>query len=218
MHGCTPSPTPAQEGFVSLWNGQNLDGWKSTPDTNAHWTVNDAALAFDGIQGDLWTLKNYEDFELSIRWRWVGDHQGMRQRPLINPDGSYQVDSNGNQFTANVEERDSGIYLRGNSKSQVNIWEWPAGSGEVYGYRTDPSMPSETRSRATPLSRADKPVYEWNTFYIRLEGEILNVWLNKIHVIKDCPLPGIPTTGPIGLQAHGSAIEFKDILIRTLAR
>ena len=40
---------------------------------------------------------------------------------------------------------DSGIYLRGSSKSQVNIWCWPIGSGEVYGYRTDASQPPEMR-------------------------------------------------------------------------
>ena len=39
---------------------------------------------------------------------------------------------------------DSGIYLRGQGKSQVNIWCSPLGSGEVWGYRTDKSQPEET--------------------------------------------------------------------------
>ena len=216
--GCSFSTEAIPKGYTALFNGRNLDGWESTSDSSEHWSAHSGILTFDGIKGDLWTVHDYEDFELFIRWKWVGDHQGKRRQPLINPDGSYQLDSKGERVTVEIEERDSGIFLRGNSKSQVNIWEWPAGSGEVYGYRTDPSMPSETRSRATPLIRADKPVYEWNTFRIRLRGENLNVWLNDAHVIQDCPLPGIPLTGPIGLQAHGSAIEFKDIFIQKLTK
>ena len=218
LTGCNPSPISVQEVYTPLCNGQTLDGWESTPKGSIHWSVNDGILAFDGTKDDLWTVNDYEDFELSIRWRWAGDHQGKRQQPLINSDGSYQLDSKGDRVTVEIEERDSGIFLRGNSKSQVNIWEWPAGSGEVYGYRTDSSMPDETRSRATPLRRADKPVYEWNRFIIRLIGENLDVWLNDVHVIQDCPLPGIPDSGPIGLQAHGSAIEFKDIEILMLPK
>jgi hypothetical protein len=48
---------------------------------------------------------------------------------------------------------DAGIYLRGSSKSQVNIRCWPVGSGEVYGYRTDPSQPPEIRAGESSVRR-----------------------------------------------------------------
>lgn len=221
MSGCHDShlkktPAPSEQGFDSLFNGDNLNNWKLTPELSKHWQIKGDAIAFDGTRGDLWTAKSYENFELLIDWRWVGESQGPRKRQLIEPDGSYRLDTNGNQLTEEIEERDSGIYLRGNSKSQVNIWEWPAGSGEVWGYRTDASMPSETRAAATPKFRADRPVTEWNRFRIKLVGETLNVHLNGKHVIVDCKLPGVPASGPLGLQAHGSAIEFKNIWIRPL--
>ncbi|MCH2161903.1 MAG: DUF1080 domain-containing protein [Phycisphaerales bacterium] len=210
------TPKAEEPALVSLFNGKDLNGWKITPDVRAHWEVMDGVIAFDGTRGDLWSEQSFENFELILDWRWAGPSQGPRPRQVIEPDGSYRLDANGEQVTVVVEERDSGIYLRGNSKSQVNIWEWPAGSGEVWGYRTDGSMPAETRARATPVERADRPVHEWNEFRIRLVGETLNVHLNGKRVIADCVLPGVPATGPIGLQAHGSGIEFRNIRIRTL--
>lgn len=111
---------------------------------------------------------------------------------------------------------DSGIYLRGTSKAQVNIWCNELGSGEVYGYRTDRQQPEEVRKAATPLKKADKPVGQWNTFVITLKGETLTVVLNGEVVISNARLPGVPKSGPIALQHHGNPIEFRNLLIREL--
>lgn len=218
LQACTPRkieqepPAP-----VALFNGVDFAGWKVDDTAAEHWRIVEGQLDFDGVKGDLWTSESYEDFQVELEWRWEGDSQGPRQRPFIEPDGSYRLDEDGRQITMLVEERDSGIYLRGNSKSQVNLWEWPAGSGEVYGYRTDGSMPAATRAAATPLLNADRPVGEWNRLTIRLIGETLDVWLNDLHVIVACELPGVPESGPIGLQAHGSGIRFRDLSVREFA-
>jgi hypothetical protein len=126
-----------------------------------------------------------------------------------------------------LENADSGIYLRGFSKSQVNIWCWPIGSGEVYGYRTDRAQPPEVRAGVTPKVRADRPVGEWNSFEITMRGDKLTVLLNGQEVLRDAALPGIPAEGPIGLQHHGgfkdgrylpasSLVQFRDIQIKEL--
>ena len=206
--------SPEDLGFVSIFNGRDFSGWKVDEIAAQHWAVKDDVLDFDGVKGDLWTIASYEDFELLVDWRWEGPSQGPMQRPLIAPDGSDVLDESGSRVTIEIEERDSGIYLRGNSKSQVNIWEWPAGSGEVYGYRTDGAMPAATRAAATPRMRADKPVGEWNHLWIRLENETLDVYLNGEHVLVDCILPGVPASGPVGLQAHGSGIQFRNLYVR----
>ncbi|MDE0890335.1 MAG: DUF1080 domain-containing protein [Phycisphaerales bacterium] len=215
LHACT-GPTLDQKlpDLTPLFNGVDFEGWKVDDVAATHWRVVDGELEFDGVKGDLWTKKSYEDFGLALEWRWEGPSQGPMQRPIIELDGSYRLDENGDQVTELVEERDSGIYLRGNSKSQVNLWEWPAGSGEVYGYRTDGSMPPATRAAATPQMKADHPVGEWNRLWIRLVGETLDVWLNDEHVIVACELPGVPESGPIGLQAHGSGIRFRNLYVR----
>jgi hypothetical protein len=111
---------------------------------------------------------------------------------------------------------DSGIYLRGSSKAQINIWQWPIGSGEIWGYRTDAEMPPEVRAAATPKASADRPVGEWNRFRITLVGDRLTVVLNGQTVIDNCHLPGVPSEGPIALQHHGDPIEFANIFVRRL--
>ena len=111
---------------------------------------------------------------------------------------------------------DSGIYLRGQSKSQVNIWCNEMGSGEVWGYRTDQNQPEKVRKACTPVKKTDKPLGQWNTFVITMKGDRLTVELNGEVVIDDAQLPGVPPEGEIALQRHGSPIEFKSIYIKEL--
>jgi hypothetical protein len=206
----------ADEGFRSLFTGVDLSGWKVEGDAARHWTVQDWILRYDGKGSDLWSEESFGDFEAIIDWRWRGDHQGTVRRPKFGPDGNDLKDADGVVQTVEIGERDSGIFLRGSSKSQVNMWCWPVGSGEVWGYRTDASMPPEVRAACTPRKAADRPVGEWNRFRIRMRGEILDVWLNGEHVIVGARLPGVPARGPIGLQHHGSAVDFANIYVREL--
>ena len=109
------------------------------------------------------------------------------------------------------------IYLRGSSKAQVNIWCWPCGSGEVYGYRTDAKMPAEVRAGVTPKEKADKPLLgQWNRFVITMKGDRLTVDLNGKRVLDGARLPDVPKRGPIGLQHHGDPIRFANLYIREL--
>ncbi len=204
------------EGFVSILSGADLTGWKLDGDATKHWTVQDWILSYDGKGSDLWTERPYTDFEMIADWRWTGNDQGTLRRPKFGPDGNDLKDATGAVETVEIGERDSGIFLRGNSKSQVNIWCWPAGSGEVWGYRTDASMPAEVRAACTPKKAMDRKVGEWNRFRIRMQGEVLNVWLNGEQVIVNARLPGVPASGPIGLQTHGSSIDFGNIYVREL--
>ena len=149
-----------------------------------------------------------------VDWRWTDDHQGEMERPVILPNGREEIDEDGKPVTTIVLERDSGIFLRGSSKSQVNLWSWSVGSGEVWGYRTDQSMPPQVRADCTPRVNADKPVGEWNRYFIRMRGDMLTVVLNGQTIIENATLPGVPISGPIGLQSHGNEVEFTNLLVR----
>jgi hypothetical protein len=137
------------------------------------------------------------------------------------------LDEKGQEIQMVVPDSDSGIFLRGEGKSQVNIWCWPIGSGEVYGYRMDTSMPVDVRAGVTPKVNADRHIGQWNTFEITLRGDRLTVVLNDHTVIEDAQLPGIPPTGPIALQHHGAMtdgqwtsppalVQFRRILVKEL--
>ncbi len=196
-----------QGGFVRLFNGRGLNGWKglvgdpparermteealaaaqSEADERmrAHWSVTDGILVFDGKGESLSTAKDYKDFELLVDWK-IG------------------------------EGGDSGIYLRGSP--QVQIWDAEAnaeGSGGLYNNEKQPSQPRE---------KADRPTGEWNTFRIIMLGARVTVYLNDTMVVGNTVLENfwererpIYASGSIELQAHGHPLWFRNIWIREI--
>jgi len=222
-----PSTNPAPdeiatvaEGFVPLYNGADLGGWKADPGHAGHWQPKDWILSYDGrseaVDKNLWSEKEYGDFVLICDWRWTRKPVPTL-RPVLTPSGEPALEADGRAQQVEVPDAgDSGIYLRGSSKSQINMWCWPAGSGEVYGYRTDPNMPPEVRAGVTPRKCADKPIGQWNRFVITMRGDRLTVDLNGETVIENAQLPDLPARGPLALQHHGDPIDFANVLIRQL--
>ncbi len=203
-------------GFKRLFTGKNLDGWKHG--NSPEWTVSNGILKHSGRPGepsDLWTEREYGDCTLVFDWRWSGAGP-LQKQPIVQPDGSNKLGPDGKPELVEIEELDSGIYLRGNTASQVNLWNWPVGSGEVYGYRTNPAMPAEVRAGVTPKVKADRPLGEWNRTMVTIKGDRLSVSLNGRVVIDNAQLPGVPAKGSIGLQHHGAAIDFANFWVKEL--
>ncbi len=217
-----PAEVVAEEdrGFRSLYNGLDLRGWRQVPGNEGHWQAKDWVLSYDGksqASGEdkhLWTQKEFGDFTLIVDWRLPAEPK-LEFVPVILPDGSQAVDAEGKPLAAAVMDAgDSGIYVRGQSKAQINIWNWPVGSGEFWGYRTDISMPAQVRQAATPVLNADNPPGRWNRFEITARGDRLTVKLNDKTVIREVRLPGLPAKGPIALQHHGDPVQFANVFIR----
>lgn len=225
LPGSDPHPEVVareDEGFRSLYNGLDLRGWKQVKENKNHWTAKDWILDYDGqseaegAQRHLWTQEQFENFTLIIDWRFTGEPQ-LLQVPVILADGTQATGADGEELTIPVlDAGDSGIYLRGSSKSQINLWFWPVGSGEVYGYRTDEKMSPQVRRGVTPILNADRPAGQWNRFEITLIDDRVTVVLNGQTVLREARLPGIPDRGPIALQHHGDAIQFANIYIKEL--
>ncbi|MGH9348524.1 MAG: 3-keto-disaccharide hydrolase [Vicinamibacterales bacterium] len=221
-----------QDGFVPLFNGRDLSGWKVPAGDNGHWRVVNGVIDYDAeseAPGDksLWTEREFGDFVFRVDWRLKGTPYVNPSVPIIRFDGSHKKDAAGQDIRIAVPDSDSGIYLRGSSTAQVNIWCWPIGSGEVWGYRTDDTMPSAVRAAVTPSKNADRDIGAWNAFEITMRGDRLTVVLNGERVIDNAPLPGVPPRGPIALQHHGdrkdgrwvsppSLVQFRNISIREL--
>lgn len=199
---------------TSLFNGEDLSGWIVPENGDDIWTVKDGVIDCDpkmGRGGDmsLWSEDEFADFTLHIEWR-IKETKGLYPVPTVLPDGSHKLDEQGNEILTPTPNADSGIYLRGLPNAQVNIWCWPVGSGEVYGYRMNKDMPAEVRAGVTPNTNADKPVGEWNAFDITMKGDRLTVVLNGETVIDNVQLPGVPTSGKLALQHHGGYDDAKD--------
>lgn len=222
----------APAGALSLFNGKDLTGWKVPEGDNGHWKVIDGVIDYDGdseAKGDksLYTERAFGDFELHVEWRIKETPYINPNVPYILPDGSQAKDIKGKPLKFSLPDSDSGVILRGNVKNQVNIWCWPAGSGELYGYRTDAKMPQAIKAGVTPRMQADKPVGEWNKFVITMRGDRVTVVLNDKTVIENAQLPGIDPTGPVGLQHHGAKkngqwsnppalVQFRNLSIKEL--
>lgn len=80
MVGCLAALTAANgDGgkWISLSDGKTLNGWKA--EGNANWSVQDGAIVGrqgpGGAGGDLFTEKQWADFELEAEWsmRWPGN-------------------------------------------------------------------------------------------------------------------------------------------------
>jgi len=220
------------EGFTSIFNGVDFSGWKVPVGDNGHWKIIDGVIDYDAESEaaedkNLWTKKEYGDFELYVDWRIKETPWDNPRVPLIMPDGTHKLNEHGEEIKMVVPDSDSGILLRGQGKSQVNIWCWPIGSGEVYGYRMDKEMPADVIKSVTPLTNADHNIGEWNTFKITLQGNVLTVMLNDKLVLDHARLPDLPEKGYLGLQHHGnkqdgewvsppSLVQFKNIYIKEL--
>lgn len=209
--------TPDVEGFVSLFNGKDLTGWKGLVENpivratmkpaqlakaqekadeqmRKDWKVENGFLVFDGTGYDnLCTEKQYGDFEMYIDW-------------MLDPAGP---------------EADAGIYLRGTP--QVQIWDTSrvnvgaeVGSGGLYNNQVN---------RSTPTKVADNRLGEWNSFYIRMVGDRVTVVLNGETVVDDVILENYwDRTQPIfpveqiELQAHGSKVYYRNVYVKELQR
>jgi hypothetical protein len=233
LSACAAPQAASEEGFTPLFNGKDLTGWAVPEGDNGHWKVIDGVIDYDAMseaKGDktLFTAKEYRDFTVKVEWR-------IKETPFVNPnvfdvqpDGSHKTGPDGKEIKMPLPDTDSGIYIRRrDGKSQVNIWCWPVGSGEVYGYRMDKKMPPEVRAGVTPKKKMDRPIGEWNAFEITMKGERLTVVLNGETVIENALLPDMPASGPIGLQHHGSKkdgkwtsspalVQFRNLRIREL--
>ncbi len=219
-------------GFTSLFNGKDLTGWKVPVGDDGHWKVVDGVIDYDaesqaGEDKNLWTVGEYGDFVLRLEWRIKETPYTNPNVPIIRYDGTHKKGPDGKELKLAVLDSDSGVFLRGSSKSQVNIWCWPTGSGEVYGYRMDEKMSTAVRTGVTPKANADKDVGQWNAFEITMKGDRLTVVLNGVTVLENAQLPGIPARGPLGLQHHGqkkdgvwtgppSLVQFRNISIKEL--
>jgi Domain of Unknown Function (DUF1080) len=199
-----PSTNPRPEeiadvskGFQNLYNGLDLRGWKATDEHKQHWKTRDWVLAYDGkgqaAHKDLWTEKEYGDFELVVDWR-------LPLKPK-------KKDGDQDNKVQGQAKGGSGILLRGTDKFQIAIG--PGLSGWVRSELTPP---------IPPKAMADQLLGKWNRFHIRMKGSQVTVFLNNKQVVDKERLPDIAARGRIGLLGLDEQVEFGNLFIRELGR
>jgi hypothetical protein len=213
-----------ESGFEPLIENNSLERWDVRPWHEGHWVLTGGVIHYDGKAAhrqsrlnSLWTVEEFGDLQLYCEWRLPREPH-IKPHPIVLFNGDFLLDDAGRRVTrSRLDAGDSGLLFRGSEKCQANIWSQELGSGEINGYRTDRAMPPEVRRAAIPIKNADRKAGEWNVFLITLEGELMSVELNGERVIDRARLPGLPKTGPIGLQHHGDPVEFRKLWVKRLA-
>jgi hypothetical protein len=227
------SGSASSDGFVLIFNGRDLTGFKVPEGDGGHWKVVNGVIDYDAQsqaagEKHLWTEKSYRDFVLRLEWRFKDAPYAYKNGRILLPNGTEKLGADGKPVAVSFPDADSGILLRGRAQHQVNLWCWPAGSGELWSVRRDTAQPQAVRAAATPRVNGDKNIGEWNEMEITLRGDRVSVFLNGYTVIENAVFPGLAESGPIGFQHHGAIkdgawttspalIQFRNIRVKELS-
>lgn len=202
--GLGASDASGDEGFVALFNGTDLSGWRVFDGKPENWKMEDGLLVCAGEGGGwLGTEKIYSDFVLRLEYR-------------LRPAGN------------------SGVYLRAPDKghiSRVGMEVQILDDNHPNYARIDYYQYTGALYHVVPPKRrVTKPAGQWNAMEIRADKRRLTVTVNGVPVVhtdldreREDPAvakehPGLArTSGRIGLQSHNERVEFRNLSLKDLA-
>jgi hypothetical protein len=200
-----------KQGWRLLFDGHSTSGWRNyKSDSIRGWQAVDGALTRVGRGGDIITADKYADFELVLEWK-------------LSPEGN---------------PGNSGIFYRASEDSSAIYWNAPEMQILDDARHGDGRTPLTSTGSNYALDGVAhghaKPVGEWNTVRIVVNGNHVEHWLNGTKVVQyelgsdewkakvaaskfaQHPQYGKAREGHIGLQEHGSFVAFRNIKIRPL--
>ncbi len=191
---------PRGEGWRDLFNGKDLTGWEQVGGEKQCWAVDNGLLYTGGGEGGwLSTTQEFGDFELELEFNVPKDgNSGVFIRAPRNGNPAFE----GSEIQ--VLDDDATVF------GKLKAWQY---TGSVY-------------STIAPSHRATVAAGNWQKMRIRVQGQKINVWVNcseiingdlSEHMDKVKDHPGLQRLkGFIGLQNHGSRLDYRNIRIREL--
>jgi hypothetical protein len=191
----TGSQGPEGNGWVALFNGKDLTGWKNNDAEK--WVVEDGTILCEstaGKYGYLTTEKTYRDFTLRLRFK--GEAKGnsgvfIRSRILgIDPEHGPDIEGMQIEVDPSVGRHTGGLYESGGRGWLIQ----PTAEGEI----------------------VLKPG-EWNELEVSAHGNHIVTRLNGVQIVDYTDDAPRFTDGVIALQIHtggGVRMRWKDIYIR----
>jgi hypothetical protein len=198
------SESPGADGWISLFNGQDLDGWVQH-DGRAEYRVADGAIVGKTVprtpNSFLCTTREFEDFILELEFR---------VDPGLN---------SGIQFRSQVFDQPTTVEVNGRQRTIA------AGRVHGYQYEIDPSARAWTGGiydegrrgwlqdlKEKPAARQAFRQNAWNQVRIEARGDSLRTWINGVPAaeIRD----GMTRRGFIALQVHGVGSRTEPLEVR----
>jgi hypothetical protein len=216
-------------GFTALFNGKDLTGWKGIPlKQNAK-----KAGAYSAMTMPERLKASPEELAAAQKLGDQSAHEHWQaEKGIIVFDGKGQnlcTEKDYGDFELFVDWKiepkgDSGIYIRGTP--QIQIWDpftspntktgEEKGSGGVFNNKDNPK---------DPTTMADRPIGQWNTFWIKIVGDKVSVKLNDKLVVDNVKMENywerdkpLYEKGTIELQNHGNTLYFRNIYVKELRR
>ncbi len=193
------SPASRDNGWVLLFNGKDLSGWRNNGDEK--WVVEDGTIVGEskaGKYGYLTTEKSYRDFALRVRFKGeaLGNSGVFFHSRITGIDPGHGPDIEGMQVEVdpNPGKHTGGLYESGGR-----------------GWVIQPTAEGE---------RALKPG-EWNDLEILVEGRHIVTRLNGVQIVDYSDRAPRFTDGVIALQIHtggGVKVRWKDIAIQDFSK
>jgi hypothetical protein len=223
----------AEDGWVSLFDGESLDGWHLNPEpiwhgTGGSWRVEDGAIVGEqdppgsGNGGILLTDAVYGDFELALELKpsW-GIDSGLFVRATEKGEG-YQVMVdylNGGSVGSLYGEQIGGFGARrfslvGETDDQGKLVSLSSRPNDQYD-----ETPLRFAASADQWLEAWR-IDDWNAMRVRVRGAIpvIETWINDVPVMdfdasafahprydRDAVAKTLGDRGRIALQVHGGA-------------
>lgn len=170
-----------------IFNGKDLTGWW-TPGNHSAWTAENGAIVLSQHGGNyLRTEKEYANFTLSLEYKAAkGTNSGIGIR---TPRPAWP----------------SGDGM------ELQIWDLP------YDHPLDKHQTMAIYGNVPPLARADRSE-QWNRVVVKADGWMISAWVNgelvqQINTLHHPELKHRNLTGWIGVQDHGSRIEFRNVCV-----
>lgn len=184
-----------------LFNGNDLSGWESIGGNENSWQVDNGVLFTNGGGGGwLSTQREFANFKLELEFRVPsGGNSGIFLRAPHQGDPAY----------TGMEIQVLDDY----AEQYANLKPWQY-TGSVYAVQP-------------PATRASKQANQWQKMTITCDGPRIRVVLNNEQIIntnlidhmdKTARNPGLKRRrGFIGLQNHGTKIEYRNIRLVELS-
>lgn len=217
--GC--SAPPANESAsepISLFNGRDLTGWHAdVPDLDKDSSLQFPFIVRDGLLvslgtpgGHLITDSSYSNYRLKVNYRFAGapGNCGVLVH-ASTPRALYGM------FPKSLEvqmmHENAGDFWCIVEDIKVPDMESRRGPKENWGI-----IEGKERRVINLTDGSEKPLGEWNTMVIECVDRSIRVWLNGELVNDgfDCTT----TRGQIAVQAEGSEVEFRKLLLTPITQ
>ncbi len=199
-----PAGEEAEDGFVPLFNGRDLSGWRNVNCSPSTWSVRDGIIISTGKPaGVLCSEKQYENFVLELEWshRVPKGNAGL----FIWSD---PITARGQPFTRSIEVQVMDGVETPNYTSHGDIFS-------IHGARMKPDRPHPGGwERCLPSERRAKPSPEWNQYRVTCIDGTLKLAVNGKEVSGGSEIR--PRKGYICLESEGSECHFRNIRIKEL--